>query len=115
MTWFDEAIKKDAPITMNDVSPFMHSNGKSTVRNCAEVAMMTCGLDPSEWRTRDKVIWAMNPWIQAEAEARVEMAESRDLLRNYQDAIKALEFIVGFDDIDDLVRDIAVKAIERKT
>lgn len=36
-----------------------------------------------------------------------------DLLKKYEKAIKALEFIVGFDDIDDLVRDIAIQALNK--
>jgi len=65
-----------SPETMNDVPTFIHKNGKSTVRNCAEAAMLECGLDPNDWRLRDKLIWAMNPWIQKEAEERIDAARN---------------------------------------
>jgi len=63
-------MSNDLPETMNDVTPFMHENGKSTVRNCAEAAMEKLGADSTDWRLRDAVIWAINPWIQSEAESR---------------------------------------------
>lgn len=47
----------------------MHENGMSTSRNCAESAMTEMGLCPSS-ETLKKIVWAINPWIQAEAEAR---------------------------------------------
>lgn len=49
---------------MSDV--FIHQNGNSTERNCAESVMLELGLDPSDFRLRDRLISAMSPWIDEE-------------------------------------------------
>jgi hypothetical protein len=54
---------------MNNIMPFMHPNGFSTERNVTVAIMRALNLDETDFRLRDKLIFAGAPWIQAEREA----------------------------------------------
>lgn len=66
----------NSPETMNNVMPYMHTNGFSTVRNAVVEVMRVLKLDEYDWRLRDKLIFAASPWIQKEAEARVDAGKT---------------------------------------
>lgn len=57
------------PENMNNVMPFMHDNGFSTERNATVEIMRAIGVDETDFRLRDKLIFAGAPWIQAERES----------------------------------------------